>query len=137
MENLISPKVKDEVLSFLVDNCDLNVNCSFSLPKSLVELVGNRNNLQAVFIQFIRLGLLSRGAVNSFAISVCLNIEAHDFLSRGGFVAQEEILKFNISKLKLELEALSKELEPKFAEKASVIAALAANIATALGLFRW
>lgn len=137
MENLITPKVKDEILSFLVANNDLNVTCNSSLPEALLKLVGNKNNLQAILAQFCRLGLLSRGIVNSHSISVCVNIEAHDFLGRGGFVVHEEILKSNISKLEFELKVLSKELEPKFAEKASVISALCANIATVFGLFRW
>ncbi|MCB6971852.1 MULTISPECIES: hypothetical protein [Butyricimonas] len=133
MENLITPVMKDELLSLLVANCELNTYLSSNHPKPLLDIAGSRNNLQAIFNQFCRLGLLSKGVVSSNSISVVVNVEAHDFLSRGGFTAQEEILKANINKLGLELESLSKELEPKFAEKASTIMTIANNILSVVG----
>lgn len=136
MLKLITPAVKDEILSFLVANYDLNALYPRCDLKPLLKVVESKSNLQAIFKQFERLGLINHGTVSSQCYSVSVNIEAHDFLSRGGFVVQEEILKANINKLGLELENLSKELEPKNAEKASLIAAIAANIATALEFFK-
>ncbi|WP_270544902.1 hypothetical protein [Butyricimonas paravirosa] len=134
MENLITPAMKDEILSILVANCELNRCLTSALPKPLLDIAKSRNNLQAIFNQFCKFGFLSRGVIGSNSISVIVNIEAHDFLSRGGFTAQEEILKANINKLGLELESLSKELEPKFAEKASTIMTIANNILSVVGV---
>lgn len=136
MENLITPSIKDDVLSYIVANYDLNALYSRCELKPLLEIVGSKSNLQAIFNQFIRIGLIGKGTVSSLAYSISVNIEAHDFLFHGGFIAQEEILKANINKLSLELEAISKELEPKFAEKAATISTIAANVTSFLGLVR-
>lgn len=137
MVKLITPTIKDEILTFLVVNYDLNAVYPRCDLKPLLKIVDSKSHLQAIFKQFERLGLINNGTVSSLCYSVSINVEAHDFLGRGGFIAQEEILKANINKLGLELENLPKELEPKNAEKASLIAALAANITTALGFFKW
>ena len=137
MVKLITPAIKDEILSFLVANYELNALYSRCDLKPLLKIVDSKSNIQAVFKQFERLGLISNGSVSSLCYSVSLNVEAHDFLGRGGFVAQEEILKANINRLGLELENLSKELEPEYAEKASKITTIAASIATVLGFFKW
>lgn len=137
MENLITPLIKDDVLAYLVKNHELNTLCSSTNPQPLLDISGSRNNLQAIFDQFCRLGLMKQGSVRPTCYSVTLALEAHDLFSHGGFFAHEEILKANINKLGFELETLSKELEPKFAEKANVISTIAANVVTALGLFRF
>lgn len=137
MENLITPKIKDEILSFLVANYNLNTTYSRCDLKPFLKIVDSKSNLQAIFNQFVQLGLINNGTVSSMCYSVSINIEAHDFLGRGGFTAQEEILKASINKLGFELDALSKELGPKFSERAATIASIAGNIATVLGLFRF
>ena len=58
-------------------------------------------------------------------------MEAIDFHNRGGFVAQEELLKNNIEKLLKEIE----QLKPSFPEKAEKLATISNAILAAINLF--
>lgn len=131
---MITPKLKDHVLNEL---CSAPLESMVNFKPSDLELDICFDDLNAILCQFKRLGFISELNSRRQIIHLVVHIEAHDFLSRGGFFAHEEILKANINKLGLELEALSKELEPKFAEKANIILTIAANLTTTLGLFRF
>ena len=87
--------------------------------------------LDAMLGQFELLGLCEVMRNIGGRVDVSLNAEAHDMVLHGGFVAQEELLRKNIEKLELEL----KSLEPSLLGKVETISNIAANIATALGLF--
>jgi hypothetical protein len=77
------------------------------------------------------MGLLKNKPYFDDGVALDIKVNAHDFLSHGGFTAQEELLQKNIQKLLLELE----NLKPSMPEKVSTLTNIAANIATALGLF--
>lgn len=59
-----------------------------------------------------------------------VHVEAHTFVSHGGFYGQEMVLKSNLEKLLLEIEAL----KPSVPDKVETFTTIAANIATILGL---
>jgi len=59
------------------------------------------------------------------------NVEALEFYQKGGFQMQDEILRLNLEKLKLEVEQLSKD----YPEKALTFSSILSNISTVLGLF--
>ena len=82
------------------------------------------------------MGLLKQTKCMDGTIFFQLKAKAHDFYSHGGFEAQEEILKANMQKLSNELDFLAKQLSPNLCEKAASLSAIAANIATVLGLFK-
>lgn len=85
--------------------------------------------------QFEKLNLLKAQRCMGGTAHIALNAEAHDFFNRGGFAVQEEILKANLNKLGLELEALSKELGPKYLEKASTLTSLISSATSIIKFF--
>jgi hypothetical protein len=85
----------------------------------------------AVLQQFSSLGLC-RITRTTDGFSVTVNAEAYDVFRRGGFVAQEQLLKEEIKKLMLEIE----HLKPYFPEKINTLTSIIAELATALSLFR-
>lgn len=134
--NLITPEIKDNVLTDII-----------SIDSDFIELTYDENALKygispnqfaMIIKQFIRMGFLeNKGEFmggGSGGIFITTTLDAHDFLSHGGFYAQEEILKANINKLGLELETLSKELGSDFIEKANKISSIASNIVSFLNL---
>lgn len=135
--DLITPTLKDAVLRYL---------CETHLPETAEEL--NTELLlstldipfhvfNAVSEQFKRLGLLGESTfIRRSTSRIVLRIEATDALMRGGFVAQEDLLKSNINKLLFETENLRKELEPKHLETANRMAGIASAILAALALIR-
>lgn len=131
---MITPEIKDHVLNEL---CSAPLESMINFKPGDLELDICFDDLNAILCQFKRLGFISELNARKQIIYLVVHMEAHDFLSRGGFFAHEEILKANIKKLGLELESLSKELEPKFAERAATITSIAGNIVTTLGLFRF
>ena len=64
-------------------------------------------------------------------IYLTLYLEALEFYQKGGFQMQDEILRLNLEKLKLEVEQLSKD----YPEKALTFSSILSNISTVLGLF--
>lgn len=59
-------------------------------------------------------------------------IPAMDFFRQGGFEVQDNILRANVKKLLLEIEALEKELSPKALDTAEKIASIGNSILSAL-----
>ncbi|MFA6201417.1 MAG: hypothetical protein WC679_13530 [Bacteroidales bacterium] len=128
--NLITPQLKDAILQDLINSDEIQIEYSEYAPKYSIS----ENNLNMILRQFDSKSLVKITSYKGGCI-VRVTANAHDYILHGGFVAQEEILKANIEKLGLELELLSKELEPKLLDKAEKIASLAHNILTALRLF--
>lgn len=62
-------------------------------------------------------------------------MEANDFLLRGGFVAQEELLETNINKLLLEIDNLKKQLGPDQLETVNKLSSIASAVFSGLSLF--
>lgn len=136
---MITPKLKD---------CILIVLCSYELEYERVYHLGKKdflkeipeecsaNEVTSILSQFARMGLISHYVNSSSTISLCLRVEASDFLSRGGFYAQEELLKANIEKLSAEIEILAKKLQPDLLEEANRLATLGASIVSVLGFLK-
>ena len=123
--DLITPQLKDALLRELVSYNELKIFVqSELLAKKLstsqdvvVELLNYfvRKNLCAITHDYI-----------GGKFDIVLNTEAYDMVQRGGFVAQEEVLKQELEKLALEIQ----ELQPKTSEQAQRITAIFSNIAT-------
>ena len=131
--NLITPQIKDKILSDLISLDDSFIDIEFDSICMQYEI--SSNQFEMVIKQFIEMGLFeNKGGCIGGNILLSPTMKAYDFLSHGGFYAQEEILKANINKLGLELELLSKELEPNFIEKANNISSIVNNIISFLNL---
>ncbi|MFI3322457.1 MAG: hypothetical protein R3Y50_08035 [Rikenellaceae bacterium] len=130
---MITPKIKDDVLkSFL----QFGMCCQTNVRKDCSDFSLTWEEYDALIRQFEELSLLKATRCLGGEITIYLNVNACDLMNRGGFYAQEELLKANIEKLHIELAALSKQLEPKFADKAKELIGIASNIASVLAIFK-
>ena len=86
--------------------------------------------------QFEELGLIKKTDYVGNKACIDIQIKAMDLYRHGGFTAEEELLRNNIEKLGMELDLLSKQLAPKFVEKASQLAQIGGAIMQGLTLFR-
>ena len=129
---MITPEIKDEILGQFISSgmrftINLKLHChNFNIPF---------DEFDAILRQFEKLNLLKAQRYIGGTAHITLNAEAHDFFNRGGFAVQEEILKANLNKLGLELEALSKELGPKYLEKASTLTSLISSATSIIKFF--
>ena len=125
---------KDQVLSFLCENCPISELQIIPYEDFIPKM--NTNNIRGIMDYFKRKGLISDYAENRGTVQLCLLVEANDYLVHGGFTSQEELLRKNIEKLTLELDTLKSN--PCFKDdikQISSITSIIANISTALGLF--
>ena len=129
---LITPIQKDHVLTFLVQNAELESISGCPVNPLLKDLEIGFEAFNAIMNQFQRLGFLKDLNISQSNVFFTLLVEAHDFNYRGGFVAQEEILKTQLEKLMYELEKLQKDLGPDYLEKTSKIAGIMAAIASVM-----
>lgn len=127
----MDPKTKDKVLEYLCAlNCfEKHINVKTENIRQCTGLTFAEIN--AILLYFDRNGFISELNCRSEIIYFIVHLEASDFFSRGGFFAQEELLKKNIEKLLLEIESL----KPSIPEKVATITSIAANITAALGFF--
>lgn len=130
--NLITPKIKDDVLQFLIKSEEMPVEIDYE--KLAQELTISSDMLGLIIEQFADMNLIKTTDYIGGSL-VWITANAHDFISHGGFMAQEEILKSNIEKLGLEIDLLAKELEPKHLDRLEKISSLGANIVSVLKLF--
>ena len=126
MENLITPQLKDSILTICISQGKLGRLQQVYFTDIDLDF----DSLIAVLEHFQTLGLLGAMKYTRQSVLIRLNVEAHDFKRHGGFHGQEELFQQNIQKLLLEIE----ELRPSAPEKAKKIIAIAADIATFLGL---
>lgn len=131
---MVTPRLKDELLNLLCSN--LSYENLYNVPKQELATIASENEIAGMLAQFNRMGLISDFSRNSSTYSISICMEASDFISRGGFEMQEEILKSNIEKLNNEIKLLSKELEPKMLEKAHLIASIGTSILNCVGLIK-
>lgn len=129
----ITPELKDRVLKDLVE---VGMYPSFNIRELSGDYGIDSSVLEAILDYFESLGLLVQTKFLGGRIDVRMSVNAHDLYHHGGFYAQEELLKANIEKLNRELLFLSKELEPKFLEKANMIAGIGSAIVSSLGFFK-
>ena len=136
---MITTKLKDNIL-IVICSCELQYERVYTIDKqALLKEISeecSENELTSILSQFARMGLISHYVNNSNTIRICLLVEASDFLSRGGFYAQEELLKANIEKLSAEIDLLAKKLQPDFLEEANRLAALGASIVSVLAFLK-
>ena len=129
---MITPELKDKVLNNLLGHND--VTYTFNIIQLANELNCSSDTIRAILDYFNRLNLIS---ATNYTIGgdviISLNVEASDMALRGGFVAQEELIKKNFEKLLLELDSL----KSKFPKNIETITSIIGNISNALQLTRW
>jgi len=125
---MITYEMKDRVLKSLVE---FGVHSQLDVHDATGGFGFSSDYLVLILNQFEDLGFLSQQKCLGGVIIISLTADSFDFWSHGGFQAQEELLKKNIEKLLLEIESL----KPFLPDKVNTLTAIAANIATALGLF--
>ena len=111
-----------------------DVTYTFNIIQLANELNCSSDTIRAILDYFNRLNLIS---ATNYTIGgdviISLNVEASDMALRGGFVAQEELIKKNFEKLLLELDSL----KSKFPKNIETITSIIGNISNALQLTRW
>lgn len=131
---MIAPADKDKVLIAIASHDDplFYIHYDDVFPKKDVS----ENKFRLILNQFVQMGLLNKASsVTGGAFSVVPTANLYDFLSHGGFVAKEEILRANLEKLDYELTKLAKDIDPTLSSRVENITGIAASIATALNLF--
>lgn len=130
MENLIiNARSKDILLFDLVSFKKLSVVYN---PHDISERLGlDVDVIEIILDHFSDLGFIKRA---KYMPRVDLLVSAFDFANRGGFTVQEEVLKANIEKLGLELDALAKYLSKDHLEAATRISSIGSAILSALHL---
>jgi len=127
---MITPALKDEILKWLCFNTEPEVRGVIDMSDLLAVTNTDFDTLNAVLTYFDRIRFLEDLNSRRVAISLIVRIEAHDFLLRGGFVAQEELLENNIKKLLLEIESV----KPQLLDKGEKIATIGTAILSAISL---
>lgn len=132
---MITPAIKDKVLMAIVAG---NLPGIFLRYEQLFpDHEISNDELRLILEQFVVDGLLKTLQLRTVGVYVAFpTAKLFDFFNHGGFTAQEELLRANLEKLNLELLKLSKEIEPSKLEAINAITAIAASVATALGLFK-
>ena len=130
---MINNIVKDLVLTALGNKQCFESMMFIDLKELLSETETTFDELQAILMQFQRLGFVSDVNMRHLSpqILIVVYLEALEFYQKGGFQMQDEILRLNLEKLKLEVEQLSKD----YPEKALTFSSILSNISTVLGLF--
>lgn len=134
MNNLITPRLKDELLTELLSTGYMQVQISSC--EEAQNFNSSPDVICAICDQFEEMGFIEQTKCMGSLIICKINVSAHDFIRHGGFQAQEEILMANLQKLSRELDLLSKQLSPNLAEKASMLSNIAGNILAAISLFK-
>lgn len=125
----MNPKQKDALLKLISDCYFIRIN-RLSIKELCKALEIDSNILYGQMKQFENMGFivsLSFGATCDFM----LRMDAIDFMNRGGFVAQEQLLKANIELLLSEIT----DIKQDFPKKAQTIASISEAILSAIGLF--
>ena len=129
---MITPELKDKILNNPI--LKIMVTYTFNIIQLANELNCSSDTIRAILDYFNRLNLIS---ATNYTIGgdviISLNVEASDMALRGGFVAQEELIKKNFEKLLLELDSL----KSKFPKNIETITSIIGNISNALQLTRW
>lgn len=109
---LITPQTKDVILREILENRETGELAGWNTENALCGVSGNL--LGAVINQFVKLGLFGRPIDRNGQAQVggngyvffIVNVDAHDFLLRGGFYGQEELFKNTVERLLLQVEKL-------------------------------
>jgi hypothetical protein len=130
---IVTPALKDEILFYICNKCSVEDLFFCSTSEVLEDTKFDFDSLNGILSQFQRFNFLKALEVGDVTKFI-LQVEAHDFANRGGFVMQEEILETNIKKLLLEVDNLKKQLTPDQLDTTNKISAIASAIFTGLGL---
>lgn len=132
---MITPIIKDSVLKWLCLNSEPEVLCKINMADLLETTNLTFDTLNSVLTYFQRIGFIEELNARRVAIFLILRVEANDFLLRGGFAEQEEILENNVKKLLLEIENLKKQLGPDHLETVNKLSSIASTIFSGLSFF--
>lgn len=124
---MITPEEKDKVVNYIMSIDHLSSAIYYDSIKGLNI---TENEFYMVLEQLDRMGLIKQ----SRGYAVTKRAELYDFVRRGGFVGQEELLKANIEKLNSELLVLSKELEDPYAKRVKTLLDISVAITTLFGI---
>ena len=131
---MITTELKDCILQELVNSNTMHF--TVSAMEECKKFNIDMESYIAILDYFQRLSFVKLTKCMGGEIYVRLMVEASDFVRLGGFHAQEDLLKNNIDKLNLEIQSLSKELNPSFKERLERITSLGCKIISALTYFK-
>lgn len=134
MNNLITSKLKDEVLEKLLEAGTMSVQCQFDELAS--EINTQPDVAIAILDQFARMKLISMTKCMGGYAHIKIHAEAHDIYAQGGFFGQEQLIKANIEKLNNELELLAKKISPDYLDILNKCSGLANTVLSAFNLFK-
>ena len=125
---MITPEEKDALLRYLCEKNQPEKVCRRSLIEMRQATLLSDATIIALISYFHRCGLVQHvaGSFNSIkpTADLLVTIEAFDFVRRGGFTFQEQILQNEIEKLTLEVE----RLRPSLGDKIEQISTIASNL---------
>lgn len=124
---MITPEEKDKVVNYIMS---IEPISSVIYYDSIKGLNVTENEFYMILEQLGRMGLIEQK--NGYSITK--RAELYDFVRRGGFVGQEELIKANIEKLNSELLVLSKELEYPYTQRVKMLLDISVAISTLFGL---
>jgi len=104
-----TPEMKDKLLQFLIDN--LNINRVYSLNKQPIqEFMDNMDwdLIDGLFWIFQNDGLIDKYALNFSTIDLILLPVSVDFIAKGGYRMQAEIIEKQLELLRQQLKDLQK-----------------------------
>lgn len=129
---MITAKLKDDILFDLTSYQKISIELSISKKSESFNI--QKDMYCAIIEHFSRKGFLRINTETSSTYIIELSIDIFDYANRGGFTAQEMILKANIEKLSLEIDNLFKNLSKDSLEIASKIASIGGTILSAIDL---
>jgi len=104
-----TPEMKDKLLQFLIDNVE--INALYKLNKQLIQEFMNNMDwdlIDGLFWIFQNDGLIEQYALNYSSIDMVLLPTSVDFIAKGGYQMQAEIIDKQIELLKEQLKDLQK-----------------------------
>ena len=126
---LITSEQNDRVLRWLIEKDEEVFGVCMDQSEELFGILPASFGL--ILEHFADIGFINAKHTSGGFVRIRTKVTAHDFFSRGGFFAQDDLLKKSLEKLMLEIESL----KPSMPGKIETISTIVANIATALGLF--
>ena len=112
---LIAPQLKDIILKELVETHEVGSLSVINRTDSICGVEGD--TLAEIINQFVRKGLFRysidrNGKTQSGtkdSIMFWINVDAHDFILRGGFYGQEDLFRSTVERLLLQVEKLEEK----------------------------
>ena len=130
MVALITPEQKDAILSIFLENAGSKreVNVGYEPFEHLVSY----EQLEAIVLQFERLGFIEVYQLRETEIYAGIRPEADQFMQRGGFYGQEILFQQSVEILLSELE----KAKPLFAKQAEKVVSAIGNVYSFLALVK-